>query len=426
VFRVTAVALIIGLLIKDLSFVGDRYVTRTVVELASLLLGVYWLTTSASIVAIRRQVLPIAYLFVLLLSAVGSLEPGSVALQVLALTSVVLFAAAYFATTDPKVAITTVLVPALWTYALVLGGCLAYGKLAPTMAFVYEWGDPVPRFRGLFGEPAQLGIVAGLTLGLSVLVRTWWVVRIPAFGAAVVCVYLTYSRTFWIAVIAGLAATAWVYKPKLRIPLAVAAVVVVFTGVVFMDAIINSNERELRTDSLMSMSGRTAIWEVAMEAFKDRPLLGYGFTFGADGIMNTDVIQNLNDRSGGPIVGAPTLHNGYVQSMLDSGALGTILYCVIVIGAFVRLWWKDKRKHFAPVMYVLVFSMVGNIGETFIYGAAQSHQALYWLMAVFVLGLDGNDVRERRIATVKPARARDRWALVKPGVRQPVSRRLAG
>jgi O-antigen ligase len=400
-FRVIAVAVVVGLLLKDLSFVGDRYIIRSTVELSSLLVGLYWMATSGSITAMRRQIAPIAYLFVLLLSAFVSLDVPSVLLQVTALAAIMLFSIAYFSTVQPKLAIATILVPALWVYALVLAGCLIYGKLAPTVAFVYEWGDPVPRFRGLFGEPAQLGIIAGLTIGFSVLVRTWWIVRIPAFIAGIMSVYYTYSRTFWIAVLAAFAVTAWVYKPKLRIPMAVGGIAVLLGGAVYMDTIIKDQSRVLRADSLTNLSGRTEIWAVAMEKFQERPILGYGFTLGADAMMNSDVIQGLLRQNGsdGQFVNTPTLHNGYVQAMLDSGLLGVVLYTAIVLGSIIQLWRNDARKKFAPVMYVLVFSMVGNVGETYIFGAAQSHQALFWMMAVFALGLSS---RVPRRAVTKP------------------------
>ncbi len=400
-FRVIAVAVVVGLLVKDLAFIGDRYIIRTTVEAACMLVGMYWLVTNPSLSAIRRQIAPIAYLFVLLLSAFVSLDPPSVLLQVVALASVVLFSIAYFSTLDAKTAVTTILVPMLWVYALVLAGCLAYGKLVPTVAFTYEWGDPVPRFRGVFGEPAQLGIVGGLTIGLSILVRTWWIVRIPAFFAGGLCVYLTFSRTFWIAVPAALAATAWIYKPKLRVAMAAAGAVVLMMGALFMDAIVKEESRTLRAESLTNMSGRTEIWSVALEKFQERPILGYGFTVGADAMMSSAVIQGLKKQSGstGQFVNTPTLHNGYVQVMLDSGVLGFVLYCAIVFGAVIQLWRNDRRKRYAAVMYVLVFSMVGNIGETYIFGAAQSHQVVYWMLAIFALGL------ERRVVVRRPKRA---------------------
>jgi O-antigen ligase len=375
-----------------------------VVELASLSVGVYWVITHASIGVLRRQFALMAYLFVLLLSASVSSDPVFVLLQVMTLAAVALFAVAYFATVDSSVAVTSVLVPALCAYSLVLAGSLVYGHVAPTGAFESGWGDSEPRFRGLFGEPAEIGMVAGLTIGFALFVRTWWMLRIPAFVVAMACVYFTYSRTFWVAVVVSVGATLWVYRPKLRLPMAISVVVFASALAGNLDTIIKSNERVLRADSLTNLSGRTEIWGSAIAAFEERPWLGYGFTLGADGIMNSGFVKGLR-RGNEELVKTPTLHNGYVQAMLDSGAPGLTLYCVIVVGALVRLWRKDTDKQFAPVMYVLVFSMIGNIGETYIFGAAQSHQSLYWMLAVFALGFDPGVVNVPRRLHVPTRRA---------------------
>jgi O-antigen ligase len=385
-FRVVAIALIVGLLFKDLAFVGDRYVIRTIVELTSLLVGAYWLMTHASIPLLRRQSLLIVYLSVLLLSAFVSSDPFFVILQIATLAAVVVFSFAYFAEDDVGAAITPVLVAALAAYGLVLAGSLFYAQFAPTLAFEYGWGDAQARFHGLFGEPAELGMVAGLTIGLACFLRTSWLLRLPALGVALVCVYLTFSRTFWVAVVVSVVATLWIYKPKVRVPMVIAAALVAAALVGNVDTIVKSNERLLRADSLTNLSGRTEIWEAALDAFKERPVLGYGFTLGADGIVNSRWIKGLSHSD--QVVKTPTLHNGYVQALLDSGALGLALYCSIIVGALVRLWRKDAAKQYAPVMYVLVFSMIGNVGETYIFGAAQSHQALYWMLAVLALGLE--------------------------------------
>src|SRR5262245_26913659 len=322
--RVIAAALLIGLLFKDLAFVGDRYVIRTVVEVTALLAGLFWLLTRASSDALKHQALLFIYLFVLLLTAFVSSTPSDVILQVIALGAIILFSVGYFATVPSVPAVNALLVPTFWVYALVAAGCLVYGKYFPGNAFVYEWGDPVPRFRGLFGEPAQMGMIAGLTFGFAIFVRTWWIVRIPALMAGALCVFYTFSRTFWVAALAALVGTLWMYKPRLRIPLAFAAIVIGLFGAIFMDKIVQEESRLLRADSLSHMSGRTEIWSVAIDAFQERPLLGYGFSVGADAIMGTAVIRNMG-KSG--YANTPTLHNGFVQAILDSGALGLVLYC---------------------------------------------------------------------------------------------------
>src|SRR5262249_41485134 len=149
------------------------------------------------------------------------------------------------------------------------------------------------------------------------------------------------------------------------------------------------------------------IWSVAIDKFQERPILGYGFTFGADSFVDSAVMNSFTrngTRAYADLLDHPTMHNGYVQALLDSGIVGLTAYCTIIIGAVIQLWRNDVEKRHPAFMYVLVFSMIGNMGETYIFGVAQSHQVMYWLCAIFALGLTRRVTQRKRI--VSSARAR--------------------
>lgn len=386
-FKYAAAALMIALVVKDLLYIGDRYVLRSITQLVCLVLAMSWLFTRANVSALQKQTVFLLYLFVLTVTALGSKSPGFVLAQVASLSSVILFAIALYQVEGFDNGAKVVLGTTWRIYGVILCLCLVAYKLLPGVVFEYEWGSPVPRFRGIFGEPATLAIVSGLTIGMAFLCRGWWPLRYFFVAVAGVCLLLTFSRTFWVACAVAMVVTLCRYYPKWRAPLAFGALAVAFVLLTQIDLVLEKGQSVLRVDSLTNLSGRTMIWDLAFGQFLEQPLVGYGFTHGSDAIIDAakEAISNKGVAAGGNW-GTFTLHNGWVQVMLDSGLFGLLLYTVIVVFSIVRLWLRDTQRRYAAVTYVLIYSAIGNIGETYIFGAAQTHSAMFWMLAVFAFG----------------------------------------
>jgi len=83
----------------------------------------------------------------------------------------------------------------------------------------------------------------------------------------------------------------------------------------------------------------------------------------------------------------PTLHNGFLQSLLDSGFLGASLYLTIIWFVIWVLLKQDTARQYGAELYVLIFMTLSNFGETVIFSAAMYPGVLYWYVAVFALSL---------------------------------------
>jgi O-antigen ligase len=339
-------------------------------------------------------VLILSYLLVLALTAICSQRPFFVLLQVLSLASVVLFFVAYIESSAQKQDAFRWNVFAIsCAFILVCVGSLVLLAVQPSSAF--EVTSEGNRFRGLFNEPAMMGAVSGLLLGLASFGRLNWLVRVAGALAALPCLFLTGSRTSWGAAIAALLITGALYISKKGpwiIGLAFMGIVGGVSLVMFdirMGADVES--KVIRSGSIETLSGRTVLWDLALKKYQGSPFFGYGFTTGSDALV-ADMSDTLNtafgvsDRSQQKTF---SLHSGYLQALLDSGAIGVTLYVAILISAIWGMWKYGAEYLHGAEMYSLIFFSVSNVTDTIIFGAAVFYEVYFWYLPVLAMSLGG-------------------------------------
>jgi O-antigen ligase len=388
------ITLLAALLVKDILPLGDRYVLRGVSEGIALAVGAGWLITHQFHRFAKRYVLILSYLATLVLTAFVSQRPFFVILQVMSLASVTLFFIAYVESSalDRDIFRWNLLTVGC-AFLLVCMGSLVLLAVRPQLAF--EVTSEGNRFRGLFNEPAMMGAVSGLLVGLAAFGRLSWLIRISGALAAIPCLYLTGSRTSWGAAAAGLLITGIIYiRQKRAWMIALAFVGVIGSlGLVIVDVHLASETQSkvIRSGSIGTLSGRTVLWELALKKYQDSPFLGYGFTTGSDALAS-DMGDTLStafgvaDRSQQK---AFSLHSGYIQSFLDSGAIGASLYLSILGLALWRLLWYDQERRHGAEMYCLLFFSISNLTDTIIFGAAVFYEVFYWYLSVVALSVIG-------------------------------------
>jgi O-antigen ligase len=142
-----------------------------------------------------------------------------------------------------------------------------------------------------------------------------------------------------------------------------------------------------RQDSIENLSGRTAMWAQALQRYWEHPWLGYGFTAGGVVLDESSWRGTGGASSNSLSQGAITLHNGYVQALLDSGGIGGALYVAVILSALLCFLRYDGAKQYAAEFYSLVFLAVANLGETVIFGAGVLHGVWFWYVTVLALTL---------------------------------------
>lgn len=132
------------------------------------------------------------------------------------------------------------------------------------------------------------------------------------------------------------------------------------------------------------VSGRTTIWQIAFDGWKDRPVVGWGFN-----------AAWLDPTFRVPLQVDPTLaatiysaHNGFLEVLLGTGPVGLLL----LAGAMLPMLWvlsnqlcADRRASSWPLA-VITATFIANLAETFI---APNHFLWLLLAAAIVTPRDG-------------------------------------
>lgn len=382
--------LLSALLVKDVAPLGDRYLLRGLAEGLAFLAGALWLASKGSGLPWKRYWLLIGYMGVLVLT----IEPtkgiyGIV--QVASLAATILFCIAYAESTAGDARLHDRLTFSLVvTLIVICGGSLVLLKLRPEFAYVETYSGP--RFKGLFSMPGMMGTAAGLLVGMSSFGGKYWMIRLVGILAAAPCLFFTGSRTFWVASVLSLGLASALYVKRSLIwlflggGLFVAAAIVAIAGGVHLSQ--QDQAQVLRSDSLENLSGRTAIWNLAFKKFQERPMLGFGFNSGE--VLEEELTRSI--KGSGAVSSEEkfryfSLHNGYVQALLDSGMLGASLYVAIMITAAWKIFRCDGEKRYGAMLYCAVFFLIANLGETIVFGAATFQAVFYWYLAALCFGM---------------------------------------
>jgi hypothetical protein len=99
------------------------------------------------------------------------------------------------------------------------------------------------------------------------------------------------------------------------------------------------------------------------------------------------------------------MHSGFFQSLLDSGAIGTLLYISIIIGAVVAMIRYDRLRAYPSVFFTVVFLAVANFGETVIFTAGTFPSVYFWYLAVFAFALRYQPAPAKSLAGATSKRA---------------------
>jgi O-antigen ligase len=394
--------LLVALFAKDVLPLGDRFILRGVSEGAALLVGLVWMIQSGTGAILKRYAVVVGYLGILFLTIVVARQPEFVGLQWMTLFGVALFFIAYAETRDPLEARRNSRFIKTTIFLLTLSCAASLFLLYLTPESVYEREDQMIlslRFRGVYGKSGQIASASGLLLGLSLFFHWFWWLRLAAVSVALPCLYLSATRGAWVAAVVGVMFAGLRYR-KHRMAWTAAFSLMGVLTILFLaagDIRISQETRDnmLRGESLQNLSGRLMVWEFAMKKFLDRPWLGYGFTAGADA---------LDENSAQTVIGAAphglgtmsmlekksySLHNGYIQALLDSGAVGACFYLGIVGLAMWRLLRHDRDRRYTAEFYALLFLLAFNLSHSLILGASTMDSVFYWYLAIFALSLSG-------------------------------------
>lgn len=248
-------------------------------------------------------------------------------------------------------------------YGIMFASLLA-AVVVPNIAVQPNYSGLIPVFKfrmwGLGSNANSIGPLALLTLLLEYLEptpRTW--LRVLLLCASGLVFILAQSKTAWVALIVVLVVLAWyrwatLHREKVTILIAlgfISAGIVILGALLFFDfSVLWDRFSSSRAgDSLFSLSGRTGIWEVAIQEWLRNPLFGYG-----------PEIWGAKFRAEIGMPYAFSAHNQFMQTLSMSGAIGLaalLAYLRYLIPAAFRMSAETRGVSVALLGVILLRSV---------------------------------------------------------------------
>lgn len=199
------------------------------------------------------------------------------------------------------------------------------------------------------------------------------------FGISVVLILLTGSKTSLLLLLTILfllplyKALRW--KDTVFIPLLITLTLVGGSITTFVVGNWENLLQALGRDP--TLSGRTGLWELALEKISERPWLGYGYQgFWLEG-GGAEIIWKAEGYK------PPHAHNGFINMMLDFGLVGLFLFLLILALIYWRSigWLKTGTTTIElwPIFYVTFFFMYNHTENTIV-----EHNSIFWALLVAV------------------------------------------
>lgn len=253
------------------------------------------------------------------------------------------------------------------------------------------------RFNWLYVHP----VIAGVYLGLAILLATGFLTRRPAAGrrwppvAYVACLVVltaalvaTGTRGAAIGCAIGLLMLLATTKgPRGRADLLVMGVV---TGVVLTlaasDQILAFLARGESADKLATLNSRTDLWALATKAFAQQPIFGHGL--GASrGLFLRDI-----GLGGG--------HNAFINALVDNGVVGTAIFVVLLVTmltVMARLArTRALRSDAGLLIAILAFFLVDGVTTEGLAAPANVSGIWLFILVAWTETLRRTDRSERR------------------------------
>jgi O-antigen ligase len=233
-------------------------------------------------------------------------------------------------------------------------GLLAGGPLA-WMVHAKDFG---PRLSGVIPSPngfAALVLPPAMVLAAAVVLapRGSWKLRVLAALALVPIVptlFLTYSRTVFVAAFAFAVVAAWRVKRQLGVAVLAGGLVLGALALPgYLDMRVQAGGAP-RTGAILVASDleRLTAWQASIQMFADRPVTGWGYRS----------YRVIGDRYGDTVLNSP--HNEWLRFFAEQGILGGLAGLALVLTGMRRLGrmpgWLGTGVLSAFLSYVLAAS----------------------------------------------------------------------
>lgn len=251
-----------------------------------------------------------------------------------------------------------------------------------TSAQALALSEQANRFRGIFNNPNQASIVAAVAAPLSVAAwsRKRGMAHLVWAMAALVTIGLSESRTALIAVaitglLLGLRGMGRATQSKTFGAMLVASVISILAAFTIGGNIFGQGLARLtRGDGGSLLNGREDIWREALTLWGDEKAFGYGV--GSTGALPADMkSQGVIDTPIGSV------HNSYIQWLLETGFVGLIPMAALVIALIFDILRQPHSLVHLCLQWSVAAGLLVQLTESAIFGIGSPYTWIFWFAA---------------------------------------------
>jgi O-antigen ligase len=211
----------------------------------------------------------------------------------------------------------------------------------PIPGAISESSGGIARFVGIFTQPNEVGSLVLVTVGVAIV---YWMsaskrtklLLAALISAALVLGVLSDSRSSMGALVAGIIVFfLWRYRWRGILVAALAVAAATLVMVLMLGEVRNYVAR----GDVSTLTGRTEVWDYAVDQIKEAPLLGYGY----------QVEGAIYDLRHFPIWYGPwdegprsSIHENYLGHMVGVGIPATLLWLFVMLRPWVSLFKRDE------------------------------------------------------------------------------------
>jgi len=249
------------------------------------------------------------------------------------------------------------------TVVFVAGLALQYSGILPA---------PGVRHYGIFANPNSVAAIGALGFFLAWAVfaekpSPW---RAAPVIIALSCVILSESRTSFLAIAAGALFIAFRSTLTVRLGAAyaslVAAILLVWTGINPLQSVID----RFSPEGGDLLSTRDIAWTTAIDLTNAQPL-GYGWRAGEV------VFAKLYEQGGFSFL-AESVHNSYLQYLLELGWLGILPLTILVVTVLALAYTAPRTGFGSGLAGLMVAGLVVKVAESVMFGMGSAYPYLFW------------------------------------------------
>ena len=197
-------------------------------------------------------------------------------------------------------------------------------------------------------------------------------------------IFMTLSRGTWLGVLVTFLIWGAYQNWKWMLALSMVFVLSVFS---FGPESI-ARRAELLDNQIGTASGRTPIWEAAVDLIKERPLFGYGY--GPQ--IFSQIYEKERPSHPVPEANVPHEHNLFLALLIQNGIVGLLLYLWIFFGVLVLTFRTLHRLQAGTERELLIIIGSGIVGEYLVHALVERNNIgflaiPFWVMTAMALAI---------------------------------------